>query len=212
MYRQQQEINSLLSKIHAITLQGRNDTDNQADFARYKELADTLKILIEKTSYFLSPTVATNKPVINDYVTPKIRLRVIIFKDGKLMLMHKKDNQHGWALPGGWAPIGYSLSENIFNKVLHETGMEVRPDRIVAIKDISKHDYKPINLEKAYKIFVQATPEKIPEKLGSDKIEIKFVTKEEALKMKLAPSETLPEDIEMAFEEHAQDTWETKFD
>lgn len=212
MYRQQQEINSLLSKIHALTLQGRNETDNQADFARYKELADTLKILIEKTSYFLSPTVRTNQPEINDYVTPKIRLRVIIFHDGKLMLIHKKDNKHGWALPGGWASIGYSLRENIMNKVLHETGIEVKPERIVAIKDISKHAYKPVNLEKAYKIFVQAVPESLPDVLGNDKIEIKFVTKEEALKMPLAPSETLPEDIEMAFDSNKHGTWEPFFD
>lgn len=36
MLRKQQEINLLLSQIHTIALQGKNNTDNQAGFARYK--------------------------------------------------------------------------------------------------------------------------------------------------------------------------------
>ena len=50
MIRKQQEINLLLSQIHTIALQGKNNTDNQADFARYKKISDIVKKLIEKTS------------------------------------------------------------------------------------------------------------------------------------------------------------------
>lgn len=212
MFNKQQEINSLFSKLNTISMQGRLNTDNQEDFQRYKELADTVRELVEKTSYFLMPTVNVHPKKINDFVTPKIRLRTIIFKDDKLLLIHKKDKQHGWALPGGWASIGYSVRENIITKVNHETGIIVDPSRIIAIKDISKHAYKPVNLEKAYKIFVEANIIEIPENSEEQVAQLQFFTKEEALAAKLSPSETLPEDIEMAFAAHNNEKWETLFD
>lgn len=212
MFNKQQEINSLFSKLNTISMQGRLNTDNQEDFQRYKELADTVRELVEKTSYFLMPTVNVHPKKINDFVTPKIRLRTIIFKDDKLLLIHKKDKQHGWALPGGWASIGYSVRENIITKVNHETGIIVDPSRIIAIKDISKHAYKPVNLEKAYKIFVEANIIEMPENSEEQVAQLQFFTKEEALAAKLSPSETLPEDIEMAFAAHNNEKWETLFD
>lgn len=46
MYKKQQEINLLLSQIHTISIQGKNNTNNQADFKRYKMLGDLVKKLI----------------------------------------------------------------------------------------------------------------------------------------------------------------------
>lgn len=93
MIRKQQEINLLLSQIHTIALQGKNNTDNQADFARYKKISDIVKKLIEKTSYLFSPEkhqLNSQTTLLNDLVTPKIRLRLIIFKGDKLLLVRRK--------------------------------------------------------------------------------------------------------------------------
>lgn len=215
MLRKQQEINLLLSQIHTIALQGKNNTDNQADFARYKKISDIVKKLIEKTSYLFNPEKKQNNgqtTLLNDFVTPKIRLRLIIFKDDKLLLVRRKDEDRGWALPGGWAALGLSLSENVNAKALQETGITTIASRVVAIKDISKHDYKPVNLEQANKIFMQCEIEQEPESYEDPVREIKFFSFKEAEKLKLSPTETLPEDIEMAFSVKDEAQWQPIFD
>lgn len=212
MYKKQQEINLLLSQIHTISIQGKNNTDNQTDFARYKKLGEVVKKLIERTSTFTNPSTLPHIPVANDFVTPKIRLRVIIFKDDKILLVHKKDSNRGWALPGGWAALGLSLGENVKAKTFHETGIDVEPLRIIAIKDISKHDYKPVNLEQAYKIFMEADIKKEPEDYADQHREINFFTLEETKKLHLSPTETLEEDITMAFKAKDDENWQPYFD
>lgn len=212
IYKKQQEINLLLSQIHTISIQGKNNTNNQADFKRYKMLGDLVKKLIESTSYFTSPTVSTSTPLINDFVTPKVRLRIVIFKGDKLLLVHKKNSDRGWALPGGWAALGLSIGENTTAKAYHETGIDAQPIRLLGVKDVSKHDYKPVNLEQAYKIFMEAEIKHEPKDYTEQHREVKFVTLEDARELSLSPTETLFEDIEMAFDSKNDADFEPFFD
>ncbi|HUI72189.1 MAG TPA: NUDIX hydrolase [Spirochaetia bacterium] len=86
------------------------------------------------------------------YQTPKVDVRAIVHDHGRLLLVKEHDDR--WALPGGWAEPNLSLRENVVKEVLEESGMEVRPRRVVAILDRNRYadDEYPYSV---YKIFVQ---------------------------------------------------------
>ena len=69
------------------------------------------------------------------YVTPKVAVGAIVGNDrGEILLVQRADSGV-WLYPTGWADIGYSASEVAVKEVLEETGIEVVPERLVAVLD-----------------------------------------------------------------------------
>src|SRR5262249_7653909 len=85
------------------------------------------------------------------YATPKVDVRAIVPKDGKLLFVREVTDGL-WALPGGWADIGSTPSEMAAREVLEETGYVVRPTKLLALLDKSKHEH-PRELFWVYKVF-----------------------------------------------------------
>lgn len=87
------------------------------------------------------------------YVTPKVDVRGVVFRDGKLLMI--QENWDGrWALPGGWADIGLSPAEVAVKEVAEESGFEVKPVKMLAMLDkkFYAHPSSPYHI---YKIFIQ---------------------------------------------------------
>jgi len=57
-----------------------------------------------------------------------------------------------WSLPGGWADVGYSASENTVKEVFEETGIHVEVTRLLSLTDRRKHPHPPMFLH-VYKAF-----------------------------------------------------------
>lgn len=72
------------------------------------------------------------------YQTPKVDTRAAVFVDGKILLVH--ENTGKWALPGGWCDVDQSISTNTQKEVKEEAGLDVTPERIIAIQDWRKHN------------------------------------------------------------------------
>ena len=86
------------------------------------------------------------------YQTPKVDVRGVIIKDHKILLV-KETIDGKWSLPGGWAEFNLSVKENVVKEVKEEAGLEVIPDRIIAVQDRKFHN-KPVSAYGIYKIFV----------------------------------------------------------
>lgn len=86
------------------------------------------------------------------YQTPKIDVRAVIFKKGKILLI-KEGLTNKWALPGGWADINQSLSENVEREAKEEAGLNVKAKKIIAVQDRNRHN-EPQFVYTIYKIFV----------------------------------------------------------
>lgn len=67
------------------------------------------------------------------------------------MVKEKLDNK--WSLPGVWAEVNLSISENAIKESLEEAGVNIKPSKIIAILDKNKYSKKP-NPYGIYKIFV----------------------------------------------------------
>ncbi|MBD2871205.1 NUDIX hydrolase [Paenibacillus arenilitoris] len=86
------------------------------------------------------------------YATPKVDVRGVVFKDGKLLLV-KERIDGAWALPGGWADVGLSPKEVVRKEVKEEAGLDVLPERLLGVLDKKFHDHPPSPWH-TYKIFV----------------------------------------------------------
>ena len=84
------------------------------------------------------------------YQTPKIDTRAAVFKDKKILLVKEKDGR--WSLPGGWANVDISVTENVIKEVKEEAGLDVSPELIIAVQDREKHN-RPVYAYKVCKIF-----------------------------------------------------------
>ena len=86
------------------------------------------------------------------YQTPKVDVRGVIIKDNHILLV-KETIDGKWSLPGGWAEFDLSVKENVIKEVKEEAGLEVIPDRIIAVQDRKYHN-KSASAYGIYKIFV----------------------------------------------------------
>jgi ADP-ribose pyrophosphatase YjhB (NUDIX family) len=69
------------------------------------------------------------------YVTPKVAVGAVVGNDkGEILLVQRADSGV-WLYPTGWADIGYSASEVAVKEVKEETGIDVVPERLIAILD-----------------------------------------------------------------------------
>ncbi|SCP98418.1 NUDIX hydrolase N-terminal domain-containing protein [Anaerobium acetethylicum] len=143
---------SWAKKLQAISQAGLTYSENKYDIERFQQIRDlSVEILNEYTEI--------NNEKIKDlfcnetgYQTPKVDIRGAIFKEDKI-LMVKERIDGCWSIPGGWAEYNLSVKENIVKEVKEEAGLNIVPQKIIAILDKNKHN-KPITPYGIYKIFV----------------------------------------------------------
>ncbi|HZL42396.1 MAG TPA: NUDIX hydrolase [Verrucomicrobiae bacterium] len=88
------------------------------------------------------------------YATPKVDVRGVVFQWNKILLVQEQSDGK-WAVPGGWADVCESPSENVTREVFEETGYRVRCAKLVAVLDRSKHPHEPPFLYHIYKLFLE---------------------------------------------------------
>lgn len=86
------------------------------------------------------------------YATPKTDVRGVVFRGDDLLLVRERSDGL-WALPGGWADIGCSPSENLVKEIREEAGFETRVVKLLALYDKRKHDHAPDNPHHTYKLY-----------------------------------------------------------
>jgi ADP-ribose pyrophosphatase YjhB (NUDIX family) len=69
------------------------------------------------------------------YVTPKVAVGAVVYNDDREILLVQRADSGIWLYPTGWADVGYSASEIAVKEVHEETGIECRPDRLLALLD-----------------------------------------------------------------------------
>jgi ADP-ribose pyrophosphatase YjhB (NUDIX family) len=142
------------------------------------------------------------------YATPKVDVRAVVFKEGRLLLVREKEDGR-WTLPGGWADIGDSPSTAVTREVREESGYEVKTSKLLALLDRNLHGHPPIPYH-AYKLFFlcdllggTARAEKETDAVG-------FFGSEEIPPLSL--TRVTPAQIARFFELSLHPEWPTQFD
>jgi ADP-ribose pyrophosphatase YjhB (NUDIX family) len=142
-------------RLQAIAQAGIAYHRNQYDFERYQELrALSAKILEELTDEPFEKIVRVFASE-TGYQTPKVDVRAVMFRGGnEILLVQEKSDHNHWTLPGGWADVGCTPFEAAVKEAEEETGLRVKPVRLLAVLDKRKHPHPPQPWY-VYKIFIQ---------------------------------------------------------
>lgn len=139
-------------RIEALARAGLAYSTNSYDIERYEELQYLSHKMMQKYS-------GTPIEIIHDlfsgdpgYPTPKVDVRGVIIRDDKILLIQEKTDRR-WALPGGWADIGFSPKQVAEKEVLEEAGLKVNASRLLAVLDKNFHEHPPAPFH-VYKLFI----------------------------------------------------------
>ncbi|CAI8892945.1 NUDIX hydrolase N-terminal domain-containing protein [Pseudomonas soli] len=121
------------------------------DIERYQQLLETTQQLLAQQPSVLTTQLLHNLVADTGYATPKMDIRAAVF-DGERILLVKEIEDGRWSLPGGWADINHSPAQVAAKEVLEESGLRVRPRKLVAFTDRRLHPHPPMLLH-VYKAF-----------------------------------------------------------
>ena len=143
------------------------------------------------------------------YPTPKVDVRGAVVVSGRILLVHER-RDGGWTLPGGWADPGESPGEAVARETLEEAGIAVRPVKLIALYDRTRHGH-PVHADYIYKAFFLCEPvgASVPmpsqETDGAEYFDPKVLPE-------LSLGRTTPAQIALAMEHYADPALATDFD
>lgn len=141
-----------IKQIYAIARWGLTYAKDPFDLERYE-------VLHQLSVTMMADFTCMDKSRIEDlfanevgYLTPKVDVRGVVFRDGKILMVQEKWDGR-WTIPGGWADIGLSPAEVAAKEVREEAGLEVRPVKMLAMLD-KKFFAHPVSPYHIYKVFM----------------------------------------------------------
>lgn len=195
-------------KLQALAQNGLAYANNVFDKERYEEIRKLACQLMEYKSDL--PFKKIKNLFANDegYQTPKVGTRAAIFNENKILLVHEKDDT--WALPGGWCDVLESIKSNTVKEVKEESGLNVKPIKLIALQDRNKHN-KPIYAYSVCLAFVLCKVIDGEFRKNSETIEAKYFAFEE-LPSNLNTDKNTIKQIKLCFEAYNNPNFETYFD
>ena len=139
------------SGLQAIAQNGLLYAQNHFDIERYQAIRQVAAEMVAAGSAAEIERITELFSGEEGYATPKVDVRGVLFRDGKVLLVQEWSDG-GWTLPGGWADIGASPSENVVREIREETGFEARAVKLLAVYDRNKHPHTPF-VHHVYKMF-----------------------------------------------------------
>jgi ADP-ribose pyrophosphatase YjhB (NUDIX family) len=187
----------LIKRIQALAEIGLHYSTSTYDTERYDEIQEiSLKILTQLTDV----PVEKIKPVIeenNGYKTPKFNIRAVVFNgEGKILLIQEKVDRC-WALPGGWADVGYSPKMVAEKECFEEAGLKVKASHLLAVMDKTAQKMPP-QFEYVYKLFIRCEPSGTNISTGSETLDVGWFGENEIPELSLPRN--LKSHIHMMFE------------
>jgi len=150
MYSKHQWL-KIARELQSIAQAGLTYTQNKYDLERYEQIKQLSKNIVDEYSGLAMEKIDQIFELEEGYLTPKVDVRGVIFQEDKVLLV-KETIDGKWALPGGWADVGYTPSEVVEKEVQEEAGLKVKVKRLMAVLDKKCHPHPP-DLYYVYKMF-----------------------------------------------------------
>lgn len=124
----------IITELQAIAQIGITYSKDYFDTIRYKRILEICSSLLSLNSNHKYDDILEVFTKESGYATPKIDVRGALFKDNKILLVREKSDNL-WSLPGGWADVNISPSENIIKEIKEETGYGANVIKLIGIFD-----------------------------------------------------------------------------
>jgi ADP-ribose pyrophosphatase YjhB (NUDIX family) len=132
-----------IKRIKPIADIGQLYSKNEYDRERYNELQEIYFRLLNLVSDHEIESLKAHFPLTTDYPTAKVDIRGIVLSNDNKILLVQESVDGKWSLPGGWADIGQTPKEVIAKEFKEETGLDVIPQKLVAVFDKRMHPHPP---------------------------------------------------------------------
>jgi ADP-ribose pyrophosphatase YjhB (NUDIX family) len=146
-----------IKRLQALAEIGLAYSDSNYDIERYEEIQE---ICLEMLEQLTDVPVTNIKAIIqenNGYKTPKVDVRAVVFNpEGQILLVQEKADGC-WALPGGWADVGYTPRMIAEKECFEEAGLTVKSGKLIAVMDKTAQQMPP-EFEYVYKLFIRCEP------------------------------------------------------
>jgi len=142
-----------IKRIQALAEIGLEFSQNTFDRERYQELQEISLQILEKLSDVPIEKIIPLIQEKNGYKTPKVDVRTVVFNEKSQILLIQEKVDGKWAMPGGWADVGYSPAEVAVKECFEEAGLKVEAVKLLAVLDKQKQNMPPA-FEYVYKIFM----------------------------------------------------------
>ena len=199
----EKELGILVSKLQGIAQTGKTYCKDPYDLERYQELQQVTSQLIRTLYSMEEEQLHIYMEKDEGYATPKVDVRAVVFDRQNRLLLVREKSDGGWALPGGWADIGYSPMEIAQKETWEEAGIKVQGQRLIAVLDKAKHDYPP-SLTYTYKFFIDCAFVEGDVSPGLETSQAAFFTREAAASLFLSQERNTKTDLEMLFADHLE--------
>ncbi|MFN8251719.1 MAG: NUDIX hydrolase [Ferruginibacter sp.] len=198
-----------IKKLKAIAETGLLYCSNEYDRERYEELLAMSYRLLSNISGQDAASLKINLPAAADYPTVKVDVRGLLLSPENKILLVQEMADGKWALPGGWADIGYSPAEVIIKEFREEAGLQVVPQNLLAVFDKQKHAHPPQPFY-IYKMFFYCRADSFITRKGFDVLDVQFFFID-ALPP-LSEERVLKEQVELLYKKVLSADFETLFD
>ncbi len=146
---------------------------NEYDKDRYLEIQSISFQLLHQVSGRSIDELKNAFSLVKEYPTAKVDIRGLVMADDKKILLVQESSDGRWSLPGGWADIGYSPKEVITKEFKEETGLDVLPERLLAVFDKKMHPH-PAELFYIYKMVFLCSATSSILKKGFDVLDVGY--------------------------------------
>jgi ADP-ribose pyrophosphatase YjhB (NUDIX family) len=198
-------------EMQALAQTGLAFTRDPYDRERYRRLRALAAEIIAQHVGVQAQTIEALFTQQAGYATPKIDVRGAVFREHRILLVRETSDGHRWTLPGGWADVNESPSESVVKEVREESGLEVRPSKLVAVWDRSKHPHTPSYPFHIWKLFFLCDIVGGEPQCGTETSEVAFFGEDE-LPSDLSTSRVLPLQLKRMFAHKRQPELPTELD
>jgi ADP-ribose pyrophosphatase YjhB (NUDIX family) len=129
-------------QLQSLAQSGLTYTESPFEIERYQKIRDIAAEIMAVHAGVDSSLVRDLFAGEVGHTTPKTDVRGAVFLDDKILLVREKADGL-WTLPGGWADVNESPSENVVREIFEESGFRTRTISLLAVYDRNKHTQKP---------------------------------------------------------------------
>ena len=139
-------------RLQAIASTGLFFGESDFDKERYQDIHDIANQMLSTLGNVPIQTIANLVPdTALGYATPKVDVRGAVFRNEEILLVKEKLDGL-WTLPGGYADVCISPSENIEKEISEEANIAVKANRLYAVIHKARHEYD-MDARDFYKLF-----------------------------------------------------------
>ncbi len=199
-----------VKRAQALSATGVHFAKTDFDRERYEELVTlTHRMLAHLGDVPISSIDQLFNDVGEGYVTPKIDVRGAVLRGDEILLVREKLDGL-WTMPGGYADVGISGSDNIVKEIREEACIDVEVVRLFAVLHKARHDYDT-DARDFYKLFfLCAQTDAAEAQPGAETSEVGWFTLDTL--PPLSSGRTIVFNIEDAFAYAADPERPTRFD